>query len=154
MLDETELPPIEAFYDDLNEQPCSASNYAHVTKMWEVFGMTSMKDLLELYVKLNVLQLYAVFQRYRKEALSAYGLDPLHFYTAPGLSKHHFYCSPKSSQIDITINSYIIISLLHSLIGLTWEADLKFTKAGSDLITDADLHLFVERTVCLVGSQQ
>ena len=90
VLDETELPPIEAFYDDLNEQPCSTSNYAHVKKMWEVFGMTSMKDLLELYVKLDVLQLDAVFRRYRKEALTAYGLDPLHFYTAPGLLKHHF----------------------------------------------------------------
>ena len=89
VLDETELPPIEAFYDDLNEQPCSTSNYAHVKKMWEVFGMESMKDLLELYVKLDVLQLDAVFRRYRKEALTAYGLDPLHFYTAPGLLNHH-----------------------------------------------------------------
>ena len=57
MLDERELPPIEAFYDDLNKQPCSTSNYAHGKKMWEVFGMESMKDLLELYVKLDVLQL-------------------------------------------------------------------------------------------------
>ena len=81
VLDETALPPIEAFYDDLDEQPYPASNYAHV-KMWEVFGMESMKDLLELHVKLDVLQLDAVFRRYRKEAL--------HFYTAPGLLTHQF----------------------------------------------------------------
>ena len=85
VLDERELPPIEAFYDELNEQPCSTSDYDHVKKVWQAFGMTSMKDLLELYVKLDVLKLDAVFRRYRKEALSAYGLDPLHFYTAPGL---------------------------------------------------------------------
>ncbi|KAL5268974.1 hypothetical protein ACHWQZ_G002708 [Mnemiopsis leidyi] len=48
--------------------------------------MTSMKEMLELYIKLDVLQLDAVLRRHRKEALSAHGLDPLHFYTAPGLT--------------------------------------------------------------------
>ena len=112
VLNERELPPIEAFFDDLNEQPCSASDYAHVQRMWEVFKMESMKDLLELYVKLDVLLLDAVFQRYRKEALSAYGLDPLHFYTAPGLSNHHFSCSPKILTKSHRYRIHIILSSL------------------------------------------
>lgn len=85
-LEERQLPPISAFHNDLTDDPCSPEDYRHVQEMWSVFGMTTLKDLLELYVKLDVLQLDAVFQRYRAESLSAYSLDPLFYYTAPGSS--------------------------------------------------------------------
>ena len=47
MLDETELPPIEPFYDALYELPCSASNYAHVGGVWDDIHEGSVGALRE-----------------------------------------------------------------------------------------------------------
>jgi hypothetical protein len=86
VLEETELPPIEAFHDDLNDEPCPADEYRHAQRLWQVFELGSLGDLLELYVKLDVLLLDAVFKKYRAESLASYELDPLYYYTAPGLT--------------------------------------------------------------------
>ena len=44
--------------------------------------------------------------------MNTYKLDPLHYYTAPGLS---------------------------------WDALLKYTKIDLELLTDIDMHLFIEK---------
>ena len=84
--EETELPPISAFYNDLTDEPCSEEDYAHVQKVWEVFGLESLEDLVHLYITSDVLLLDSVLQQYRTECLNSYNLDPVHYYTAPGLT--------------------------------------------------------------------
>ena len=53
-----------------------------------------------------------IFQTFRKTCMDAYKLDPLHYYTAPGLS---------------------------------WDALLKHTQINLELLTDIDMHLFIEK---------
>ena len=53
-----------------------------------------------------------VFENFRQICLQQYGLDPAHYYTAPGLS---------------------------------WDALLKHSKTELELLTDYDMHLFVEQ---------
>ena len=48
--------------------------------------MTSFKDYHELYNKVDVLLLADVFENFRNICLTNYGLDPAHYYTAPGLA--------------------------------------------------------------------
>ena len=81
---ETCLPPIEAFANDLTGEPCSAEDYNHVCRVWQEFNLTTLKDLCELYVKSDTILLDCVFQAYRKTCLASYGLDPIHYFTAPG----------------------------------------------------------------------
>ena len=45
-----------------------------------------MGDYHDLYLKRNVILLTNVFESFRSVCLSNYGLDPAHFYTAPGLA--------------------------------------------------------------------
>ena len=53
-------------------------------------------------------------------------------------------CKLLSNQIVLSF----YINLNHNkLVGLTWEAGLKFTKVKLDLITDPDLHLFFEDSI-------
>ena len=59
-----------------------------------------------------MLLLADVFENFRKVCQEKYGLDPAHYYTAPGLS---------------------------------WDALLKKTGVGLELLTDLDMHLFIER---------
>jgi hypothetical protein len=86
VLEETELRPIDAFHNDLNDEPYPADDYRHAQRLWQVFELGSLGDLFELYVKLDVLLLDAVFIKNRAESLSSYKLDPLYHYTAPWLT--------------------------------------------------------------------
>ena len=83
---EEALPDISAFYDDLNVKECSKDDYAHVKAVFHEFGLKSLGDLCNLYVTSDVLLLADVFQEYIVESWKNFGLDPLHYYTAPGLT--------------------------------------------------------------------
>ena len=56
--------------------------------------------------------------------MNTYKLDPLHYYTAPGLS---------------------------------WDASLKYTKIDLELLTDIDMHLFIEKgmhgSICMMSKR-
>ena len=85
-LEETKLPPKEAFYSRLNDGGISDEDYAHAQKVWNVFRMKYFKDYHELYNKVDVLLLADVFENFRNICLENYELDPAHYYTAPGLA--------------------------------------------------------------------
>ena len=85
-LEETKLPPKEAFYSRLYDSGISDEDYAHAQKVWKTFKMKYFKDYHELYNKVDVLLLADVFENFRNICLENYELDPAHYYTAPGLA--------------------------------------------------------------------
>ncbi len=54
--------------------------------MWKSFGCETMRDYHDLYLKTDVLLLADIMTEFRKTCENTYGLDPLHYYTAPGLA--------------------------------------------------------------------
>ena len=74
--------------------------------------MRTRRDYHNLYVVLDSMWLAEVFENFRKVCQDKYGVDPVHCYSAPGLS---------------------------------WDALLKKTGVELDLLTDLDMHLFIER---------
>lgn len=44
------LPPIEAFYNDLSQKPCSASDYEQACNVWRYFKCRTMLDYTKLYL--------------------------------------------------------------------------------------------------------
>ena len=85
-LQETELPPKEAFYSKLNDDQISEDNYQHAQNVWKTFKMKNMRDYHDLYLQSDVLLLADVFENFRKVCMKNYQLDPAWYYTAPGLS--------------------------------------------------------------------
>ena len=79
-------PPQKAFYSKLTGEGISNINYYHVLKVWRTFKMKNFKEYLELYNKTDVLLLADVFEKFRDICLKNYGLDPVYYYTAPGLA--------------------------------------------------------------------
>ena len=45
-----------------------------------------MGEYHDLYLRTDVVLLMNVFETFRRVCLEKYGLDPSHFYTAPGLA--------------------------------------------------------------------
>ena len=49
-LNETEFPPIEAFYSSLTEEGISAGDYEHGLKVWEKMGFKTMREYHDMYI--------------------------------------------------------------------------------------------------------
>ena len=75
-----------AFYSRLNDTNISQGDYNHAQKVWNAFGMKTMRNYLDLYLNSDVLLLADVFESFRDVCSGNYGLDPAWYYTLPGLS--------------------------------------------------------------------
>ena len=80
------LPPIKEFYSKLNGSHISCEEYRRAQKVWKELGCKTMRDYHDLYLKMDVLLLADVMENYRDVCYKNYGLDPLWYYTAPGLA--------------------------------------------------------------------
>ena len=60
-LDETSLPPKEAFYSKLTGEGITDKDYQHAHTVWKEFNMGSMKDYHTLYNLSDVLLLVDIF---------------------------------------------------------------------------------------------
>ena len=79
-------PKQEVFYSKLTGHGIDNINYQHVLKVWKTCKMKTFKDYLMLYNVTDVLLLADVFESFRDVCLKNYGLDPVYYYTAPGLA--------------------------------------------------------------------
>ena len=79
-------PPQKAFYSKLTGKGINNYNYKHVLNVWKTWKMKTFKEYLELYNVTDVLLLADVFENFRDICLKNYGLDPVYYYTAPGLA--------------------------------------------------------------------
>ena len=85
-LKDKKLPPQKAFYSKLTGKGISNKNYKHACNVWDSFNMETMKDYHELYNDSDALLLADVFENFRDLCLKIYRLDPVYYFTAPGLA--------------------------------------------------------------------
>ena len=83
---DTKIPPREAFYSKLSGRGITEKDYKHAGNVWNSFNMKIFKEYHELYNITDVLLLADVFENFRDLCLKIYGLDPVYYFTAPGLA--------------------------------------------------------------------
>jgi hypothetical protein len=54
--------------------------------VWKTFGMKTMRDYHDLYLKTDVLLLADIMENFRNICKTNYGLDSMWYYTSPGLA--------------------------------------------------------------------
>ena len=84
--EETSLPSIESFYDTLNDEPLQEKDYERAREIWSHFGIRTMQQYHDHYLKSDVLLLTDVMENFRNTIYSEHGLDCLHFITLPSLA--------------------------------------------------------------------
>ena len=82
---ETQLPPIDAFYSNLNMSSIGKEDHQRAQRVWEEFGIHNLGNYHDLYLRTDVVLLANVYNAFRDTCLRHYKLDPAHFYTSPGL---------------------------------------------------------------------
>ncbi|XP_044739967.1 uncharacterized protein LOC123301296 [Chrysoperla carnea] len=83
-LQETKLPPKEAFYSVLTDEHITDEDYNHAIQVWNTFNLHTLGDYSDLYMKTDVLLLADIFENFRNTCIHSYSLDPSHYYTLPG----------------------------------------------------------------------
>ena len=78
----------------------SDQDYEHAHRVWSKFGIKDLGEYHDLYLRMDVILLANVFEAFRKVCLDNYGLDPAHFYTAPGLA---WYTCLKKTRIRLEL---------------------------------------------------
>ena len=83
VLEQTELPSIEKFYSHLVGGHISSEEYEHTKQLWSTFQVKNLAELADLYLKIDVLLLTCVFEKFRAQCLKTHHLDPAHYFTLP-----------------------------------------------------------------------
>ena len=78
---ETQLPPQSAFFGISNDEGTSDEDYEHARKVWKAFGLKTLGDYHDLYLRTDVLILEGVFENFRKTCLEYY-TDSSHLTTS------------------------------------------------------------------------
>lgn len=86
VFDQTSLPAIEAFYNELNEEECDPSSYAHAQKVWRDLRLNTFEDYHDVYLYQDVYLLADIFERFRQLCRQENNLEPLHYFSLPGYS--------------------------------------------------------------------
>ena len=84
--EDNKLPKKEDFFSIMNNKHITDEEYQHAQNVWDKFGLSSMGEYHNLYLKSDILLLADVFENFRKMCQQYYELDPAHYFTTPGLS--------------------------------------------------------------------
>ena len=85
-LDETSLPPKEAFYSKLTGEDITDEDSEHAQTVWKKFNIVSMKDYHNLFNLSDVLLLADVFENLYNICMNHYGLAAAWYFNAPDLA--------------------------------------------------------------------
>ena len=136
-LNVNKLPPKSKFYSRLNDSNITDEECEHAQNVWKEFNCKTMRDYHNLYLKTDVLLLSDVMENYRNVCIDNYKLDPLWYYTAPGLA---YDAALKISKIELELitdpDMYLLVE--NSIRGGISTIMKRYAKANNPYANDFD----------------
>jgi len=134
---ETHLPPIENFYNTLNDEPLSVDDYERAHKIWNFYNIQNLQEYHDHYLKSDVLLLTDVFENFRNSVYDKHGLDCLYFPTLPSLAwsmalKH------TKVELDLITDSEAYLMIENAIRGGISTIANRYSKANNPLTGNFD----------------
>ncbi|CBK24960.2 uncharacterized protein [Blastocystis hominis] len=85
-LNNTTIPSREQCIDDMKGEMMPQGEYDHMVKLWKIFDIKTWGEYYELYNVLDVTLMADAFEHFRVTTLKAFGVDPMHYITAPQMA--------------------------------------------------------------------
>ena len=85
-LNNTVIPSREQCIDDMKGEMMPQDEYDHMVKLWKTFDIKTWVEYYELYNVLDVTLMADAFEHFRVTTLNAFGVDPMHYITAPQMA--------------------------------------------------------------------
>ena len=135
--DETQLPPIENFYNTLHDEPLSVEDYQRAQEIWKFYNMQNLHQYHDHYLKSDVLLLADVFEHFRRDVLEKHGLDCLYYPTLPSLAwsmalKH------TKVELDLLTDPEAYLMIENNIRGGISTISNRYSKANNPLLEDFD----------------
>ena len=138
--DEITIPPKEVFYSTLNLEDISDEDYEHVQKVWNVFEIKNGGEYHDLYVQSDTLLLADVFQNIRNMCIEIYGLDPVYFVSAPGLTWQ--ICLKKTEvKLELITDYDMTLMIEKGIRGGICQATQRYAKANNKCMKNYDKNI-------------
>ncbi|XP_074596438.1 uncharacterized protein LOC141851591 [Brevipalpus obovatus] len=83
---ETSLSDPEHFYSSLTNKEIDPDTYQRLQEIWTVFECKNLGNFCDSYLQLDVIILCAVFENFRQTSMDNLNLDPVYFFSTPGLT--------------------------------------------------------------------
>ena len=135
--EDRQLPPRAAFYNKLTDTEVSDEDYQHACNVWRELGVRTLGDYSDFYIKLDVTLLADVMQEFRNTCISAYGLDPFHSYTSPGLAWQAMLKDTKCS-LQLLQDIDMIHMVESGVRGGLVQCMIRYVKANNKYLPDYD----------------
>ena len=85
-MDNTVIPSRKQCIDDMKGEMMPQDEYDHMVKLWKTFHIKTWGEYYELYNVLDVTLMADAFEHFRITTLNAFGVDPMHYITAPQMA--------------------------------------------------------------------
>ena len=134
---ETKLPSKGSFYSNLNMSGVNDKEYEHACKVWNEFKIRNMGEYHDLYLKTDTILLANVFESFRSVCMENYGLDPAHFYTAPGLAWKA--CLKKTGiRLELLLDSDMLLMFERGIRGGIMQSVHRWAAANNPYMKEYD----------------
>ena len=109
----------------------SKSDYEHAQKVWRAFNLKNLGKYHDLYLKTDLILLANMFEAFRDTCLEYYQLDPVHFYTSPGLAWQA--CLKKmGAKLELPTDPDMLLMFEHGIRGGITQAVHQYMKANNN----------------------
>ncbi|XP_044741291.1 uncharacterized protein LOC123302453 [Chrysoperla carnea] len=134
-LDEVSLPTKEAFYSALTDEHITDKDYNHAIQVWNTFGLHTLGEYSDLYMKTDVFLLADIFENFRKTCLHKYGLDPAHSYTLAGYAwEAMLKYTDKKLELFTDVDKFLFIE--RGIRGGVSHCSNRYAKANNKYMTE------------------
>lgn len=131
------IPPQSNFFNSLTGEHITNKEYLRAQTIWKAFNIHSLGAYTDLYLKVDVLLLCDIFEKFRMSSMHYYKLDPVFYVTSPGLSWDAMLLHT-GVELELISNIEIYQLLEKGIRGGLAQCSLRYAKANNKYLSEYD----------------